>query len=762
MRLRTDDRGVTVQVGTVLLFAVLIVLLSTYQASVVPQQNEQVEFNHNQRVQGQMQDLRDELLRTAVTGSGGSSSVALGTRYPVRAVFVNPAPPSGTLATTPAANVSIRNATADGEVGDYWTGSARNFSTHGLTYDPLYHVYQNPPTTVFRNGVLYNRYPDANRTLSTQRLVRGNRISLVALNGSLSESATGSATVDFRAVSAATRTVTVRNGTANLSVVVPTSLPEGEAVGLWRNLLADQLNQSRGDDRRVLAVEAGPRPGVDDVRIVLEPGTYELQLAKVGLGSDVTGVEPRYATDVRGDNASVAEDSAQRLVVEVRDRYNNPVRGARVNATLVSSGLSGDAIAAQNQRSETDLTDLRTDSEGRVTLRYDAVENLDDERSRSVEVRVSADRVPGGGSFRTGAPLNLSFNLSVVNTDGSGLDGGADDGDEYDVDWTDWGEELDCTKSPCEITVDEETTIPLTASVTTDDGSLANATVDYAVNDTSVGWTSPVSGETDGDGRHTTSLTVRPVNDTMTVYAASGDDVVPMSIRVRNPGGGPEGPADPAIDARVVDRDANGNADYRVSYSVTDYGDSFDRVEITYDNARNSWGDGASGAITDPRSTDTFTAGGVGGHSYNITIRAYDDSDRLVAQRSLVDSAAADGTSPDDNDPIADLREPDSPSIANATIADESTRNGGAAFEVAYNATRGNETYPTVRVRFRNLDNGWATETLTSDGKQGAVSHSTGGTYGNDYEIVVSVVDDDGIVVDEAVYAQQADGDDGT
>jgi hypothetical protein len=411
VRLRTDERGVTVQVGTVLLFAVFIVLISTYQATVIPQQNEQVEFNHNEQVQGQLQDLRDELHRAAVTRSGGSTSVALGTRYPVRAVFVNPPQPAGTLRTTPAANATVENATATGETGDYWTGSARNFSTRGLVYEPIYNVYQDPPTTIYDNGVLYNQFESTNQSLAKQHLVRGNRISLVALNGSFSQSRSASATVDFEAISPVTRTVTVRNETDNLSVVVPTARPASE----WEELLAEELNQSRGDDRYVLDVEDGPRPNT--VRVVLEPGVYELELAKVGVGSDVSGVDSHYVTDVRGDNASVSRGGTQQLVVEVRDRFNNPVSGATVNVSDVTNGSVSPRSA-------------ETGADGRATFVYDAPDasgtetvtfNISDAPEPREEATLRVHVAPGGGD---GGPRGrLSYNEDAVANDGP------DDGD---------------------------------------------------------------------------------------------------------------------------------------------------------------------------------------------------------------------------------------------------------------------------------------------------------------------------------------------
>ncbi|WP_135824290.1 hypothetical protein [Halorussus ruber] len=420
MRLRTDERGVTVQIGTVLLFAVLIVLVSTYQASVVPQQNEQVEFNHNQQVQSQMQDLRDELLRTAETGSGGSSSIALGTRYPVRAFFVNPSPPSGSLRTSSSAPVRLENAKASGETGDYWDGNPRTFQSRGLTYDPNYNVYQNPPTTVYRNGVLYNRFDGATRVVAGQRLVRGNTVSLVALTGDLSKASSGTASVNLRPVSPAARTVTVENEESeDLSLVVPTKL----SVSEWEDLLDSELDPD-GDnpDKHVAAVEDA---GTDRVRVVLEPGVYQLKMAKVGVGTDVSGVGPHYVTDVRGDDASVAEGTSQKLVVEVRDRYNNPVTGAKVNLSIDATEPNepDDALVYQGE-SKRSFEDLKTDSEGQVTVQFEAGEF--DGNTREEQVNVSIADVPNA-EFDAEAKENLTFDLQVYSVGGPG-DGGGGDG----------------------------------------------------------------------------------------------------------------------------------------------------------------------------------------------------------------------------------------------------------------------------------------------------------------------------------------------
>ncbi|MFC7028748.1 hypothetical protein ACFQH8_17685 [Halomicroarcula sp. GCM10025710] len=75
MSLVGDERGQAIQIGAVLLFGVLIISFSTYQAFVVPDQNRGIEFSHNQEVQSQMQDLRNAVV--SVGGIRGSQAVSV-------------------------------------------------------------------------------------------------------------------------------------------------------------------------------------------------------------------------------------------------------------------------------------------------------------------------------------------------------------------------------------------------------------------------------------------------------------------------------------------------------------------------------------------------------------------------------------------------------------------------------------------------------------------------------------------------------------
>ena len=108
MQFGDDERAAAIQVGAVLLFGILIISMAMYQATVVPDQNEGVEFNHNQEVQGQMQDLRNTVVSVPGGGGGGSVTVELGTRYPSRSLLVNPGPAYGSLRTVGTNDESAR------------------------------------------------------------------------------------------------------------------------------------------------------------------------------------------------------------------------------------------------------------------------------------------------------------------------------------------------------------------------------------------------------------------------------------------------------------------------------------------------------------------------------------------------------------------------------------------------------------------------------------------------------------------------------
>lgn len=395
------DRAASEVVGAVLVFSFLVIAFSVYQGIVIPDQNRAVEIEHNQAVQESMQDLRNAIRQTASTGSEAAVSVRLGADYPRRTVGINPGVSGGSLQTVPLGAIVVENVTAtEPEVRDHIGGPTTTlgpFATEAVVYRPVYSHYAQAPLTSYENTLAANQFPGGvNLTLTDQSLVDGRQLSLVVLNGSLEHATRDAVTVDTEAISTARTTVTVTNDTGPLTITVPTRLSADE----WRDLLADELDAPGTTGRYVTDVEAA---GPGRVSITLRPGVqYELRLALVGVGSSTVSTDASYLAIASGDAASVVEGGTQQLVVEARDRFNNPVSGVSVDAAVVDGpGTVADGSAV-------------TDADGRAAFVYEAPDDVNDDQA------VTVNATFGGG---TPANRTASFDLTVVDA-GSGSTGG--------------------------------------------------------------------------------------------------------------------------------------------------------------------------------------------------------------------------------------------------------------------------------------------------------------------------------------------------
>lgn len=393
MAFRDDRRAAALQVGAVLLLGFLVVALSLYQATVVPEQNERVEFQHSQRVQGDMLDLRNAILRAGTGDAVRPVSIRMGTTYEPRVLFVNPPPPGGSLRSESVGPVTLRNARAtDDETADFLRGGdPYALATRRVSYRPGYNVYRSAPTTTYQSGVAVNELAGGNDTaISGQSLVRGNEIYLVAVAGNLSRAQVRSSAVDPRSLSTATRSTTVTaDGSGNPTLTVPTTL----SAERWRTLLGDEYDPGdRSDDHHVATVSET----ADGVRLELDGDvTYRLRTALVGVGTGASAPGPAYLARV--DPAGGAD-----VAVEVRDRYNNPVPNSRVGESLtvnvtestdvldpdgVTVGADGRAQFAYT--GETGSVNLTLESGGAAAL---------DGANGSVTFEVTGSDRPGGGS----------------------------------------------------------------------------------------------------------------------------------------------------------------------------------------------------------------------------------------------------------------------------------------------------------------------------------------------------------------------------
>ena len=416
MTFRGDERGVTVQIGAVLLLGILVISLSMYQVTVVPDQNREVEFQHSLDVKSDLETLRGAILSSGTGGGSRPTIVTLGTRYPSRTIFINPPPVTGSLRTVNHSRISVSNAKADGEVGDFWTGSgSHSYESRAIVYEPGYHVFRNAPNTTYESSLVYNRFENrGNTTVTGQSVIQGRQITLVAVNGTLQAAQSGTVTVDAEAVSESSRTVTVSGAGGNPVVV---TIPSAVSNRTWERILREEGEldpDGTGEDSYVRRVRpAGP----NSVRLVLEAGTrYNLRMGKVGVGTGANGTEAAYVTDVEMPDPTVDNDTTHRAVLEVRDRFNNPV--------------SGETVTAGATLGEFDNATRRTDSRGRAEFLYTAPGPAEVGNADTLTFEIG-----GGGSRQK----NVSHGVKIAGAGGAapGSSGGRTPGDSINPNSTD-------------------------------------------------------------------------------------------------------------------------------------------------------------------------------------------------------------------------------------------------------------------------------------------------------------------------------------
>ncbi|MFC6973514.1 Ig-like domain-containing protein [Halomicroarcula sp. GCM10025709] len=206
---------------------------------------------------------------------------------------------------------------------------------------------------MLENSVLYDRYGERARPLTSERVVAGRRITLVMLNGSLSRSATTATDIELTPVSAPEQVTSVE-GDGPVRLRLPTRL-DREA---WNELLRDEFVRNGGHVHDNVTVTSGSP--YDTVTITLERNqTYDLRMARVDIGEQSTQAPAHYITADESGLATLSSGRSQRVVFEVRDRFNNPVSGVRVNATVGTNG-------------SVSPVDPVTDRQGHATFRYTA------------------------------------------------------------------------------------------------------------------------------------------------------------------------------------------------------------------------------------------------------------------------------------------------------------------------------------------------------------------------------------------------------
>lgn len=603
---RGDERAVTVQIGAVLLLAILFAALAMYQINVVPAENEGVEIDHNQAVHNEFQELRNGIQNAGIVGTPQATAVTLGTQYPTRTVSPNPPSPTGTLETTGNRTLRLENAQATSG-NDELIGS---HTTTTLAYEPDYNEYRSAPTTRLEHAVAVNDFGDTAVQLpgSAQQLVDGdrNRLTIVLLVGSLSETTAGAVSVDAepRDGNPGTATIEPDDPDAPIELTVPTESPT-----FWNDTLEDEPGTTAAaydDDSGQLTVH-------------LEDDEYDLRMGTVGIGEYDSTAGFGLSDEGHGGAASASpytthwhDPSGQSDIDESRCSAEScVVTGDSVELPMGTDGVAADA-------------------------------NVDYAVNDSAVGTVS----PSAGTTDDGGTNSTTFDVASDASDGDTVDVYTTSGTDSDTIELEISRRLEFTTSDVADDSDENTdraAFDVTYAVEDNDGrfdAFDRVEIEFENLDTGESWTDD-SSDTSGEFTHERGgayedeyrITLRAidtdggvVDERIEEHVADGD-------------GSPEPDPDSSLEIETVDvtDESDGETDraaFDVAYSVADTDgnhEEFDRVEIEFENmdADGSWADSQDDS-TDTAGEFAYERDGAYGDTYRITLQVYETDGSLA------------------------------------------------------------------------------------------------------------------------------------
>lgn len=384
----TDNRAVAPVIGFILLFAIGIVAFSSYQAFVVPQQNSAVEFDHSQNVQSDLVDVRNTIVNAQRSEVVQSTRVRLGVNYPPRLIALNPSPASGSLQTDqPEQGITFENADlVDGDFEDFNGNSIspeevenrllnQEHDTRFLVYQPQYNEFRNGPTTIYEHSLLYNQFDQVDLGVTDQRLVEGDALNLVLIQGDFSQQGVSSISIDPRQLSGPTEDITIQSDGDPIELTIPTrTLSQTNDEEIWEESL---------ESESVVDYERGPDDDTITLTLDEDIDEYTLRVATIG-----------FSGDESSDEFNIVQEDDEPTDPEPADPTFESVE-ATVTEENTGEGNPGiEQITFDWQLSDTTDIELRIDDGDGNTIGSEDVTSASIDGTQPVEVTEGSG--PGG------------------------------------------------------------------------------------------------------------------------------------------------------------------------------------------------------------------------------------------------------------------------------------------------------------------------------------------------------------------------------
>ena len=416
-RVRRDTRAVSALVGAILLLGILVIALSSYQAAIVPQQNAETEFDHNQQVEDEMVDFRNALLEARLDERERATSVELGTRYQSRTIAVNPPPAPGTIQSV------------EQEDGISVDSQNEDFTLEGdqfVEYTPSYAEYREAGTIRYENTLVYHDFENANVTLTDQRLLANEAPSGFDVDGTIrlvpSEpdiDEQGIDPVSIEPTPERARFVTVTDP----KITLPTDLPVDATDGTdWNELLDgkidddDEINEENGNlvleldgDYLIKYSFIGDPPDIPDERDDVE-GNGDGRDTRVGLGgvssfpgtdSDTISVPGGLWQNITNVDGITLDDPRFTPIESKKGKFDDDERYFSLGMSLTDGDETYELLIGGEDGIEFDFEDEEVDDADVTIAEPDPDDDDGDIEKKDLELDedVVADWIAGDGEL---------------------------------------------------------------------------------------------------------------------------------------------------------------------------------------------------------------------------------------------------------------------------------------------------------------------------------------------------------------------------
>ena len=341
-----DERAQSMQIGFILIFGILVLLLTMYQANVVPEQNKKAEITHSNEIEYEFEDIESYITNTGMDGKPSTKVYPMSMSYQPRLFAINLPQPSGTISTSSLNNIIISNSSIDDH----------NIPTRYLEYDVDYGYYKNPPTYTYETGFTYRNFDDGQTAVSPNQFILNDGFSIVALQGKYNETSYNSEKLRFE------RTDTlVEYEITNPEITVPTKLDNEE----WTEFASEKPNLE------VLSYDES-----EETVTLSREGTMPLYLSSVSLSDDADGGVNHEDIDLPvSDSEEEEEEQDPELSVTASENGNSGKyvftweTDPEVDGASISLYVNGELIESDLSQTETEYDYKRDRGDTNVEVR---------------------------------------------------------------------------------------------------------------------------------------------------------------------------------------------------------------------------------------------------------------------------------------------------------------------------------------------------------------------------------------------------------